>query len=403
MKQRYESIIPGAPELENLAAFAPLQPFAPETLAFVDALSKALIGSATARRHPELTALGYWMRKASLVRLEYEYKQALGDRLLVPRGTVFHVAPANVDTIFIYSWFLALLSGNRNIVRLSSKRSEQASILIRAIADLLTAPEHNKIAARTLLVRYPADTEITAAFSAVADVRVIWGGDATVSQIRGIPIPPTSIDIAFANKYSLAIIHAERWLAKHDDRRDEEIKAFWNDAYWFDQMACSSPRSVLWIGEKEAADRAARDFWERLDDWLAKKATRFADVDYVNKLTAVDSLAMDHKIRIQTGTANNLVRVWLDKPEFPIDQHCGAGLFFESRLAALAELRPLLSRTIQTVSYSGWEQQEIRDFVLEAPLAGIDRMVPFGQALSFSSNWDGFDLTRVFIREITVA
>jgi len=239
-------------------------------------------------------------------------------------------------------------------------------------------------------------------FSAVADVRVIWGGDATVKQIRAIPIPPASIDIAFANKYSMAIIHARRWLEKSEIRREQETKAFWNDAYWFDQMACSSPRAVLWVGDKDAVEQAVNDFWGRLDDLLVNKATRFSDADYVNKLVAVDSLAMENKIQVHTGSTNNLVRVWLDEPALHIDHHCGAGLFFESRLSALDELRPLLSRTIQTISYSGWEKHEIRDFIMESPLAGIDRMVPFGQALDFSPSWDGFDLTRVFMREITV-
>lgn len=45
----------------------------------------------------------------------------------------------------------------------------------------------------------------------------------------------------------------------------------------------------------------------------------------------------------------------------------------------------------------------MRDFVLEAPLVGIDRIVPFGQALNFATVWDGFDLTRVFLREITIS
>ncbi|MFC6804089.1 acyl-CoA reductase [Deinococcus caeni] len=39
----------------------------------------------------------------------------------MPRGLVFHVPPANVDTIFIYSWLMSVLAGNRNVIRLSSR------------------------------------------------------------------------------------------------------------------------------------------------------------------------------------------------------------------------------------------------------------------------------------------
>ena len=58
---------------------------------------------------------------------------------------------------------------------------------------------------------------------------------------------------------------------------------------------------------------------------------------------------------------------------------------------------------MQTVCYSGFTKNEIREFILEIPLAGIDRIVPFGQALNFDTIWDGFDLKRVFMREITLS
>ncbi|MCF3551738.1 hypothetical protein GUV67_19850 [Stenotrophomonas maltophilia] len=85
------------------------------------------------------------------------------------------------------------------------------------------------------------------------------------------------------------------------------------------------------------------------------------------------------------------------------DAHCGAGLFFESRIAHLDALRPLLSRKVQTVSYLGMPSDQLRSFVQQAPLAGVDRFVPVGSALDFSNVWDGFDLMTVFTREITVA
>lgn len=403
MNHAYEKLGATSPNPNQLGAVAPLKAFAPPTLAFVDALSGALMRSTTARQYPELMALAFWMRKANLARLEQSFVQELGERLLVPRGTVFHVAPSNVDTIFVYSWFLALLSGNRNIVRLSSKNSAQSQVLIQAIVELLNNPEHAEIAARTLLIRYPAANKaITAELSAVCDVRVIWGGNSTVNEIRAIPIPPSAMDVAFANKYSIAMIQAVDWLAKDDNARDAEIQEFWNDAYWFDQMGCSSPRLVLWVGEQAPVEQAKQDFWARLDALLAKKQTRFSDADYVNKLMAVNSLAIDSNIHISTGTTNNLVRVWLETPALHIDYHCGVGLFFESRLETLAALRGLLSRTVQTISYSGWTKEDMRAFVLDMPLAGIDRIVPFGQALNFAPVWDGFDLTRMFMREITV-
>lgn len=398
----YQPLIEAAPTPEQLAQTAPLSPFAAEAINFVDALSSTLMRAPSSRDFPELVALGFWMRRANLERMRRALEQRRGDALLVPRGVAFHIAPSNVDTIFVYSWFLSLLSGNCNIVRLSSKPSAQAGLLVEAIAGLLRQPAHAAIAARTLLLRYQADDRITARLSQACDVRVIWGGDATVRAVRAVALAPTATEVAFSNKYSLALLHAERWLANSETEKNALATAFYNDAYWFDQMACSSPRSVLWLGSEAQARAAAADFWPRLEAVIAAKHARMADIDYVNKLLAQDGLAIEHGGLQQRGASNDLARTWLAQPALHVQHHCGAGLFFESALDSLEALRPLLKRTVQTVSYTGISREEWRAFIAAAPPAGIDRLVPFGQALDFAPVWDGFDLLRVFMREINL-
>lgn len=399
----YQSLLPSSPLPEQLSAVPTLTAFNEVTLSFVDALSASLMRSPEARAFPELIALAFWMRKSNLECLRADMLQRIGNTLHVPRGTVLHIAPSNVDTIFVYSWFLSLLTGNRNIVRLSSKPSAQATQLVDTIAELLAQPAYAAIAQRTLLVRYAPDDRITERFSAVCDIRVIWGGNSTVQQIRRIALPPTSTEIAFPNKYSLALLHAGRWQEESEAQKNVLARAFYNDAYWFDQMACSSPRLVLWVGSREQSQAAAADFWPRIENILATRHERFADVDYVNKLIVQDTMAIEFDVCIAAGISNDLVRVWLDEPALHEQHHCGAGLFFESSLPNLESLRPLLNRTIQTVSYAGFTKEELLSFVAAEPIAGIDRIVPFGRALDFGPVWDGFDLFRVFMREITIA
>lgn len=402
MSKGYLNLAPGETFPEDLASLPLLVPFSDILTGFVQDFSETLMRHNSAKLYPELMALAYWMRRSNIQRLRGFVKLRQGDALLVPRGTVFHVAPSNVDTIFVYSWLLSLLTGNRNIVRISSKPSPQSEELMAVISSLLADSSFSELASQNLFVRYVPNPEITASFSRVCDVRVIWGGDETVRTIRQAPLPPTSIEIAFADKYSLAIVNLASWIRAPQSQKDSWVAAFLNDAYWFNQMACSSPRLLLWVGEEQNARLAASEFWPMLERLLVGKQRRFGDADYVNKLVAADCLAIESQVEIPSTESNDVVRIWLKEPRLHEKRHCGAGLFFESCLPDLGCLNPLLSRKIQTVTYAGYTKNQIAAFVKTNQPVGIDRFVPFGQALDFTPVWDGIDIPRAFMREVVV-
>jgi hypothetical protein len=395
-------LLPNSLSPEEVGALPPLKLFDPRSTSFIESLSAHLMQKKESRTYPELMALAYWMRKANIERIKSYMMSRSQGAFLVPRGTVLHFAPSNVDTIFIYSWFLSLLVGNKNIVRISSKTSVQTEILISSISEVFSQDTHKDVRLMSLLLRYERDQSTTQRLSSVCDVRAIWGGDGTVQEIRKIPIPPTSTEVAFANKYSLAVIGASEWIKASESDRQALAESFYNDSFWFDQMACSSPRLVCWLGDSQSAETASSDFWVRVEKRLKYYDHRYPDVDYVNKLVAADMLSIESNVRICSATNNDIVRVWLEKPALHMNFHCGAGLFFEAVLHSLDDLLPILNRSVQTVSYAAIDPAVFRDFVATKPLAGIDRIVPFGQALDFSPVWDGFDLMRVFTREITI-
>ena len=55
--------------LQALTRPPELAPFAPETLAFLAALHRHLVGDAAAREQPDLQALAFWLRPAALTRM----------------------------------------------------------------------------------------------------------------------------------------------------------------------------------------------------------------------------------------------------------------------------------------------------------------------------------------------
>src|SRR5262245_19722913 len=92
----------------------------PRVRDFLTALARRLLAPSSARRFPELASLGFFLRRGEVEKLLDSAQPAMG-QLRFPRGLVFHVPPANVDTIFVYSWALSALAGNANVVRISSR------------------------------------------------------------------------------------------------------------------------------------------------------------------------------------------------------------------------------------------------------------------------------------------
>ena len=47
-------------------------------------------------------------------------------------------------------------------------------------------------------------------------------------------------------------------------------------------------------------------------------------------------------------------------------------------------------------------KNEIRNFIVNNELSGIDRVVPIGQALDMSFYWDGYDLNKILSRIVDI-
>ena len=90
-------------------------------LNFIQELSKSILNEKSLKRSPQMCALGFWLRKGNINSIIKNSFLNSKNLFLKPKGLVFHVTPSNVDTIFIYSWIISLLCGNKNIIRISSK------------------------------------------------------------------------------------------------------------------------------------------------------------------------------------------------------------------------------------------------------------------------------------------
>ena len=379
-----------------------IAPFSDVLVDFVDDVSKHILNESTFKQYPELMALAFWMRRGHIKKLQYYFMQKQGTKLLLGRGIVFHLAPSNVDTIFIYSWFLSLLVGNSNIVRISDKKNIQTDLLLKVLTLILQQHKYEELQTRVGIIRYGHDDEVTSYLSRMADTRVIWGGDRTIEHIRTIPIKATATELTFADKFSFAIIDSKTLC--EEKKLMLLIKKFYNDTFWFGQMACSSIRSIVWVGSKEDNIQAKNRFWNALETYVKQQLPEeITPADIINKLVAECSMAIEQDGIVTKMDTPYINRIQIeDLSQANTHLHCGTGLFYECEVDGLSEVFQHISKKYQTIAYYGFEKEVLFAALQQTLPYGIDRVVPIGKSLEFSHVWDGYDLFESFCREVEV-
>lgn len=374
-------------------------PFAESVVAFLNALSSSLLKDAQSRAFPDVITFAFFCRKASLMAMKEQYVKDTAMRL--GRGILFHIAPSNVPINFGYSLVAGLLAGNLNIVRVSSKLFPQVDLIVKHLFKLSEDGQYEETADRIVLVRYDRTSDANAFFSSICNVRVIWGGDSTIAEIRKNAIPPRSFDVCFADRYSIALINPEAVVNASDSEIKKLAVAFYNDTYLFDQNACSAPHTIFWLQSehlKEVQDR----FWTAVYENVFEKY-ELQPVMSVDKLTAFYRQAVCMDVRKKSMPDNLIVRTELrELPKNIEDYRCSCGYFSEFVIDNLNEIASVINIKYQSLGYYGFSREELEVFVKRNRFKGLDRIVPIGETTAFGLTWDGYNLIDMFSRIVSV-
>jgi hypothetical protein len=374
---------------------SPKCPFDDSVVEFLNSLSKILMKSREAKAYPDVITLGFWMRKSSVLAFKERFVTDSSD-IKIGRGVAFHIAPSNVPVNYAYSLLTGLLTGNANVVRIPSKDFPQVSIINKAINEALE--EYPDMKPYICLVRYGRDQKVNDMFSALADTRIIWGGDNTIAEIRKSPLGPRAGEIAFADRYSLAVIDSDKYMEVSDKERLAE--EFYNDTYLSDQNACTSPRLVVWMGEKK--EEAKELFWKYEHD-LVKKKYQFQSIMGINKLTSSYLMTVSKEgVHVEQREDNYIVRVNVPEVNPDLMQlKDNSGYFFEYDCDDIIEIRDFCNNThCQTIGFLG-EKETIMPLLISG-IKGVDRVVPIGKTMDFDFIWDGYNLVERLTRTIKV-
>lgn len=394
-------ISPAAAEHFNQIISVPaLRVFDELAVDFLNQLSTVLLKDHESRVYSDLIAFAFFCRRANIMKCGNNGVLEREGRL--GRGIVFHVAPSNVPINFAYSLATGLLAGNINIVKVPSLQSAQSTKIIEKIGQLLECPEYKKLKKYIFLIRYDRSrVGLTRYFSKISAARMIWGGDETIANVRSLPSPPRGIDICFPDRYSLCVLNADKLIGA---KNIEGLACnFYNDAYIFDQNACTSPHLIVWIGAAKNIEDAKFIFWGSVKA-LLKKKYQSEGIHLIEKFNALCRLRLS---QIQAVTYSKPVdSLWIvDVPNLnfdPVSYRSYGGFFIQCTEKHLDSLLGKLDERYQTLSYYGFRKNEITESLKRLCPRGIDRVVPVGRASNFSFNWDGHNLINCLSRVIEI-
>ncbi len=177
-------------------------------------------------------------------------------------------------------------------------------------------------------------------------------------------------------------------------------KNFFYDGYMMNQAACNSPHFVFWIGKN---NKIKEIFWSELDKIVSKKFIldeKGAVDKYLQLIKNVIDQKKFNKIKMYK---NNLYVIDPNKETNNIENIRGInGIFFQKNIKNLSNLKIYVTKKCQTITYFGIKKNEIKSFLLNNNLFGVDRIVPIGKGLEMSLNWDGYDSIRSLSRIINI-
>lgn len=396
-------VLCGGPEIEK----RPILPYSDIVCDFLDAYSSALRHDYQAKSYPDIRTFAFWIRKANIQSLKQQYIESFGREFRLGKGIIFHIAPSNVPVNFMYSYVFGLLAGNSNIVRVPTKGFPQIECMCRVLNLLLQQDLYSEITKRTLIVRYGHSKECTDYFSKMCNLRVIWGGDDTIQAIRQSQLPPRSTEITFADRYSFGIIALEELKNVSSKELEGLAEKFYNDTFLMDQNACSAPHLIMWKTAPHILQKETQKIKEQF--WLSVEKTAekydFPDRKSSEKYCLLCEKAAEGPAvqKANKYHSNRLFVCDVDiAEEASVETLRGKfGLFYQCDIDNLDALWILNSEKVQTCAYYGVNPIEIREWIAEKGIVGIDRIVPFGSTLDIGVVWDGYNLIAQMSRCIT--
>lgn len=370
-----------APSKRFFSKQAGFQPWSDTIIDILAQFSEYLIKHADHKTQPELISLAFWCRKANIIAMKQDFETLKNNLNQQKPGKVFHVTPANVDTVFFYTLVIALLCGNQNIIRISQRAGQLTNVLLDFFNTFVQrhAPDLSDAVA---IVQYDKQhLGVTKSFSHWSDLRLLWGSDQSIADIN--LQCPVKQQITFPSRYAIAVIHLNS-----EEQAQQAAKRFVTDTLPFKQQGCASAKAIFWLNTPKALQLAFR---HTLEQYCKLKTSPFGVAEQTTRLINLQHLAMKESLLI-----DNLFMLHqychVEVPALSHDllsAHQGFGLLFHQNITDLGTIP--YTEKLQNVSHFGLNDHQLASI----KLLFDKRLVEMGQALNFHYRWDGVNLLHV--------
>jgi len=302
---------------------------------------------------------------------------------LLPKGIVCHWMAGNVPLLGMFSWAVSVVAGNCNVIRVSSRHDDLVSPLLRRLAEVSDCGR--ELARETAVMQFDRDDLATQrAMSAMADVRIVWGGTDAVDAIRALPCAWECDTIVLGPRVSVAVLDPQ---VAHESA----IARLVTDIVYFDQLACSSPQWLFLKGRPGdplfdvVIDRMAGEF-DRQSRAFPRHALGF-DETYRIHLDRVRVVLDGGSLRRDQRTAWTMALVEAPQPRVSCANRFLQVVPFDD----IGSVSSQIPRNVQTaVTLLG--DREMERFSEDAARRGVCRFPRPGEGNHFESPWDGIPL-----------
>ncbi len=321
-------------------------------------------------------------------------------QMALPRGLVCHWLAGNVQVLGMFVLIQSILTKNFNILKISSRDDGIFSALLDSFSgESYTTPGGYTIEGDALLETVGlvyfghGRRDLAAALSAMADVRIAWGGREAVEAVCSYPAAYDCQTVVMGPKLSFSLISRE---ALQDERKAAKLaRRLAVDASVFDQEGCASPHNVF---IEEGGAISPEKFFQLLAQGMDKTALQLPPGEMPPEMAAQVHNARglyDFTGQVLGGEDLSWTLLWdralrLSPPVYGRVLHIHP-------IGDMMEAIPLVHRDIQSIGLAA-SGHRAEAFAKAAAARGAVRFPAIGRMLNFDSPWDGMYVTERLVR-----